>query len=458
MKNKTIIILGFLLIGLVVVLFLWNNRVVSTITLDINPSIEIMFGKNEKVKKVVALNEDAKDIISNDLKGMTLEESLSTLANNIIDKGYADDGLVTVIMHSTGNIENRDAEMIMRQKFDDRQLQLDVIVVENITKEDKELAKKNNISPAKASYINSIVENNKNIDVNDLADKPVQELRETKNTGRYCDKGYTLDGDFCLKEIRREKAPDGLVCPNGYFDDNGICYEEVMFIELDNLVCRDDFIQDGKECLRTEIIDANPSKFSCPSGEEKTRAELGLTSPEAGDANDVVCVDLSNATHPVTPCELPANDPTERMSAGGKCYWHRAPVIEAGCPGKIQVDGMCWDDATNVLICAGYRDGKQYSSRNDICEHSIKYIDPVVTEYECPDGFKLDGNKCKREEKEEAMRERVCPSGYTKVEGDHCLNYNKTTNKVDGLVCDAPDTKLKGNECIYYEIVDAKNN
>ena len=74
MKKKIIIsIIGclILIIGIIGFIIWNNNRIVSTFTLDINPSIEINLDKNDKVKSVVALNEDAKGIIGKDLKGKT---------------------------------------------------------------------------------------------------------------------------------------------------------------------------------------------------------------------------------------------------------------------------------------------------------------------------------------------------------------------------------------------------
>ena len=101
-------------------------------------------------------------------------------------------------------------------------------------------------------------------------------------------------------------------------------------------------------------------------------------------------------------------------------------------------------------------DGKRYSSRSEYCEHSIKYYDPVVTEYKCPSNFKLDGNKCYKDEVEDAFYERTCKSGYTLVNNDRCINKNKTANKESGYICDMPDSRLKGKECIILERVEAK--
>ena len=78
MKKKiiiSIIICLIIVIGLISY-NIWDNRVVSIITLDINPSIEIKLNRKEKVVSVVALNSDAKEVISNDLKGKKLDKAL----------------------------------------------------------------------------------------------------------------------------------------------------------------------------------------------------------------------------------------------------------------------------------------------------------------------------------------------------------------------------------------------
>ena len=456
MKKKIIIpiiIFLILVIGIISIVII-SNRTVSTITLDINPSIEINLTKKDKVKNIIALNEDAKDIADKKIKGKTLDEALNIITNNLIDKGYAEDKQILILLHSEGNIDNQKIDNKLRNIFGEKEIFTDIVIIENITADDEKLAKKYNITPAKAAYINSITKENNDIPIESLIDKPVNELKETKETGKYCNEGYNLEGDFCLKEINRISAQNGKVCPEGYYEYENKCYEEIQFEETDKLMCTDEFTLKETKCSRTITIDAEPVEYSCISGEKKTRLEMGLTDANAGDANDIVCVDFSSATHPVSPCE--ANDGTEYTISGGICYWHRAPVIEIGCPGKIQVNGECWDDASNIYICVGYRDGKQYSSKDEYCENSIKYIDPIVTEYKCPEGHILNGTKCIKEEIEDAWHEKVCPSGYTLVNYDRCINKNKTTNFIDGYVCNKENTRLEGNTCIILDMVEAK--
>lgn len=453
MKKKLILIIS-LIIFIIISFIVWNNRTVSTVTLDINPSIKISFNKNKIVKKVEAINEDAKEIIKDELKGYTLEEVIKNITEKVIDLGYAKDNYVVVLVHSAGNVNNDEVTNILDSSFRKKEVYADIIVIDNITKEEEKLARQYGITPAKASYINNMLEENKNLNIKTLTNKSINELKETEETGNYCPEDYTLEGTLCFKEIGREKGNFGKVCPVGYLDYEGVCYEETGVLEKeDSLICGEQFTLKGTQCVKTITMDAHPSKYKCTTGVARTRSELSLTGANDGDANDVICVDYSSATHPVSPCEL--NDGTEYMVAGGICYWHRAPIIAEGCPGKIHVNGSCWDDASSVLICYGNRDGKQYNSREEYCENSIKYYDPVITEYKCLEDFTLNNNKCVKEEVEPARKERYCEEGYTKTENDRCINYNNVKDYIDGYKCDKDNTKVEGDTCIVFEIVEA---
>ena len=454
MKKVLLVISIILVIALGVIGFIiYSNRTVATITLDINPSIEIKINKDNKVKSVTPLNDDAKEIVDQNFEGKTLDDTLNVLATNVIEKGYTDETGATILLYSTGNVDKNDLEEKLRNSFGSQNIGANIIVVDKITKEDERLAKKYNISPAKAAYINSIAKENENIDVSNIVSESIKGLTDTKELGFYCDKDYYLDGDKCLKEIDRKPAKTGDVCPNGYLEYEGVCYEEKPIEHTDKLVCRDEFELDGDKCKRTQKFQAEAVKYECTSGVEMTKYQAGYADKNEKGADEKVCVDISKAKHPVSPCET--HDGTEWTKSGGKCYWHRAPVIESGCPGKVKVGGMCWDDASNILICEGARDGRRYSSRDQYCEKSVKILPPTVTEYKCPDDYTLEGDKCLKEEIEDAEYEGVCPSGYTNVFNDRCINKNKTNNTEKGYVCEYENSKLKGNECIIYEIIQA---
>ena len=459
MKKKIIIpiciVIVLLVIGVTVIL-LTRNKSATIINIEINPSIELHLDKKDKVLKVVPLNKDAKELIKNDYKGNTIEEFFTDLAKELKNTEYVNDNNLVLLVNSEGRLKTEDVSKTIEFEIGKQEIHAEIITIDKITKEDKKLAKEYGISPAKAAYINSISKDNDNIPTDTLKDKSIDELKNTKETGFYCDEGWTLEGDWCAKEIERLEAKYGETCPDRYSLINGKCYEEVEPIETNNFICREEFKKQDGKCIRTHSYNAEPVKYTCSKGEAKTRAEAGLTGQNDGDAKDIVCVDMSNATHPVTPCE--ANDGTEYTVAGGVCYWHRAPVIAAGCPGKVQVGGFCWDNATGIYICPGYRDGKQYKSRDEWCEHSIKYFDPTVQEYKCnEETAKLEGNKCIVEEIEDPQPERVCPSGSKKNEFERCIS-TKTIDKINGYYCEDPALRLEGSSCVRYDNIRAKQN
>ena len=113
MKNKKLIIpiiICCLVIIVALVLLFINGRGekegISLISLDINPSIEISLTKNEKVRSVVALNDDAKAVVEDDLVGQQLDYVLDRIADKVIEKGYTDGDRVVVIVNADGDFDN----------------------------------------------------------------------------------------------------------------------------------------------------------------------------------------------------------------------------------------------------------------------------------------------------------------------------------------------------------------
>ena len=152
MKKKIIIsIIGclVLVIGIIGFIF-WNNRTISTITLDINPSIEINLTRNEKVKSVVALNEDAKEIVNGNLKGKSIDDTLKQITDNLIEKGYvAEENLLEIILYSEGDISNKELETKLKETLEKKKIDSNITTIKKVSKEDEELAKKIRCKPCK---------------------------------------------------------------------------------------------------------------------------------------------------------------------------------------------------------------------------------------------------------------------------------------------------------------------
>lgn len=459
MKKKKVILIIVLFLVLVCIRFIMfiykDYKVVTTITLDINPSIEINLNTRDEVIRVVPLNEDANKLVSADFEGKTLDDTLNIIVDKLIENDYIHpNDLVDVISYSNGNITNDKVNNIVSKTMGDRNIPVSIINVVEVTKEDEELSKKYNVSPAKVAYIKTITEEKENIEMDDLANKSVSEIKETKDTGKYCEKGWILEGDFCLKEIQRYSASSGEVCPPRYTEIDGKCYEETGLIDSGELVCNDGLkLIDGK-CYFKEEVSAFPSKYSCSTGElvKSSDYSLSMNNPNVGE---YACIDKSKGQEPVLRC---LKNPGHIM-IGGKCYNGPAPLINGGCPGNDKVvNGKCYslDDEDQWQCPNGGIYHKSQNSVPKLCPDTLKVYKATVTEYRCDGNFELQGNKCVLERVEDPRHVNTCPSGFTKTNNDRCVNYSNSTTKQDGYVCTGENTRINGKDCVVYEIDDVK--
>ena len=426
------------------------------VTIDINPSIEIEV-KDGKVEKINDRADDPSGLVNSSMEGKKLEKVFEEIVSNAKDKSYIQSGELFVILgfeDESGNTNDRlSVEDLFRKACKEKDVHV-MLIVPEITEEARHEAEGRGVSPAKAAYILELLKENDQLHFDDLKNKSASELIEIQDTGMYCRGGYTLNSGKCERVVKEEDPQEGKTCPEKYEQIKGKCYR------ISDTMTHEPYCKDGMElkdnkCVGTEEVAATPSKYTCSKGTAMTRYEAGLTGKNDGDAKDIVCVDTSNATHPMSPCEAgKAGDGTEYLESGGKCYWHRAGLLPEGCPGKIKVGDACWDDGSNVLICKGARDGKQYSSRSEYCEGSVKYTKPTVSEYKCESGYTLDGKKCIKEITKDPSLKVACGKGLTSYQDRACIDYNDTADFVTGYTCTG-GAKLENNKCVYYEVEDA---
>ena len=449
MKKRIVLTICTIIIIMVVVL-LYLNRTVATINLDINPSIKILLKRNNKVKDIIALNDDAKKVVNNKLIGSSFDVVIDDLVTNLIEKDYVRPENAFVLISSEGSLSNKKIDKILRDSFDDKKINIEIIFIENITKEDKKIAKKYNITESKASYINAISKD-KNIDASTLVNKSINEIKETKDTGNYCDKDYTLEYGRCVKEIGKTEAVMGKICKEGYYEYEGKCYLETPILEKDNYVCREEYELVGNECFRKEEIKAL-GNYKCEIGKLVKRDEAYREIRDQGDRDEMLCADESTGQKPIERCLA-----QEHIIVDGKCGMGPKPLLPTptGCtPEDTNINGGCYDfNHKDEYVCPT---SGIYDTDDMICPETITYTKATLINYYCENGYKLKDNMCIKEEKEEAQKERYCPDNYTLVNNDRCINLNKVSNYVDGYVCKEENSKVDGKECILLEIKDVK--
>lgn len=192
MKKKLIIIIPIILvifIGITIGVLLrkqplksptLDETITSTIILDINPSIKLELNKDNIVIKMIALNEDAKEFIDNDSKGKKLENVLTDLTQKLKEKNLTKENL-DILYNTTGSITKEETNKIIENALQKENITHNLIYQE-ISETSKALAEKYNISESKAAYIEEIIKENPNLDIEKIKDMSITEInKENKN-------------------------------------------------------------------------------------------------------------------------------------------------------------------------------------------------------------------------------------------------------------------------------------
>lgn len=193
MKKKIIIVVSVLvviIIGIITFLLLnkkekvkkpiekFDDVIMYTITLDINPSIKIELNKDKKVINVTALNDDAKEVINEDFKEKTFEEEIELLSINLNNKHLLEDATIIVTIE---NMDETEVKNILNKSFETKSVTYDLLVPQ-VTESAKEIASKYNISEGKAAYLESIINENPKLNIEDIASSSVKEIDDKINT------------------------------------------------------------------------------------------------------------------------------------------------------------------------------------------------------------------------------------------------------------------------------------
>ena len=458
MKKKIIIIVSLLvLIGVVVLTLVLlpkkNNKKeakLTTITMDINPSIEIKIDDKEIVKSIKALNDDAKELELDKLNNKSLDKVFNIIVNKIIENDYSHGDRAYIILNVDGNIKSNVIEQKLNNEFEKHHYDAELIVPV-ITEQAKKDAKKYNITPAKAAYLEEVIKDNKDIDMKSLIDKPVRELKEMQIRQVYCPDGYTLEGEVCTKVIKEEQPTLGNVCPDDYEDADGVCYKKYG-VEDEDTCTGGQTLKNGK-CVGNKEIDALV-KYTCTTGELIKRSEIPYRDlRDSGNPEDMMCMDTSTGQKPIQRCLLNSG----HIMINGECYNGPAPLIDGGCPGPdLPINGWCYSkDDGDQWQCP---DGNIYEyskgTNVDYCPDTFTYTFASSTLY-CEDGYELIDGKCVTNKSTKPEMIRYCKNGYTLYEDRMCLDYSDSKSYIEGTVCDYPDSRLVDGKCIIYDIQDA---
>lgn len=168
-----------------------NYAVASTVSLDVNPSVEITVNQKERVLDVNALNEDGKKILSGmDFEGSDIDVTVNAIIGSMVRNGYISE-LNNSILVSVDSKDAADGTALQKRLADEvtSLLQTDAFsgaVISQTVSRDNELetlAEKHGISTGKAKLIQRIVAQNARYAFEDLVSLSINELNLLTESG-----------------------------------------------------------------------------------------------------------------------------------------------------------------------------------------------------------------------------------------------------------------------------------
>ena len=166
------------------------NAVVSVVSLDVNPSIELKVKRSEKMRVCTPLNEDAKAILADmsngaDLKGAKLDVAVNAIVGSLVRNGYLN-SISSAIMISVEDKDTARAEKLQRELTStvDGVLQTSEsrasVLTQTLTQDAglTQQARENSISTGKAALVNRVLALNATLKFDALAKLSVEELKD----------------------------------------------------------------------------------------------------------------------------------------------------------------------------------------------------------------------------------------------------------------------------------------
>ena len=188
-KNKKlsrILSIAAVFVLLIAGVFLYKNftgsDAAALVSIDVNPSIELEVGADERIIIARALNDDGKKVLSGmKLEGTDLNTGVNAIVGSMLKNGYIDElrNSVLVSVSGDGSIDTAALEAKLMQEVSSALDGAGAVVAQNLDDIDddtRKLAERYGISVGKAAFIEKIIELNPTLKVEELAPLSINEL------------------------------------------------------------------------------------------------------------------------------------------------------------------------------------------------------------------------------------------------------------------------------------------
>ncbi|NLO09236.1 MAG: hypothetical protein GX129_05125 [Clostridiales bacterium] len=183
----------------------------SYVSLDVNPSIEFVLNRFDRVLEVKAGNEDGEGILqeidTGNLKNKTISRAINQTLNQISEQGYLPNNTISGIVIAASNKNHKKADQLVdeiKNEVEDEIIESHNSVsveVFSVDMEQVEVAKELGVTPGKLNLVEKLIESSddsENIQLEEWLDKPVKDImKATKDnkSDEEASSSSTLDDD-----------------------------------------------------------------------------------------------------------------------------------------------------------------------------------------------------------------------------------------------------------------------
>lgn len=207
-KNKKIIIglvVGCILLGCIGFsgFYIYKlNKILTVLTIDINPSLKLSLNYKDKIIKVEGLNEDGINLLKEEnFKGDLLEDAIEEIAELTVKKGYVSEEDNYILVNVEGKDIKEKVVTLIDKAFKEENVVCNVIAQE-INANAKDMAEKYGLSESKASYIEEVIKENEGITFEELKDKSISEIN------KYVENKEEKNEEELKEEVKEEQEED----------------------------------------------------------------------------------------------------------------------------------------------------------------------------------------------------------------------------------------------------------
>lgn len=158
----------------------------SHVDIDVNPGVEIVTNKNNKVIEILSTNNDGKAVIDGmNLKNSELKVAVNALIGSMVQKGYIENDNTGILVTVRNNNQDR-ADKVKAEVLDDinfalykNDVQAAVInqTLKNTKNADK-FARENNVSIGKSVFVLNLAAKDSTLDARELAKMRVSDITD----------------------------------------------------------------------------------------------------------------------------------------------------------------------------------------------------------------------------------------------------------------------------------------